>query len=134
MAPPFEILHGRDEEPLRGWRLLLVEDNFLAALELDSIIRELGAEVVGPFGVLKKALDAVHREIIDGAVLDLRLDGELSYPVADILLERGRPIVLVTGGVTDSMPEKYRQLPCLLKPFDYSEFAKVAMSVFPKRG
>ena len=105
-------------KPLNGLRLLVVEDQFFVAMEVNDLISSLGAEVIGPYALLNQALDAVQRQAVDGGVLDVKLDSEKSYPIADILMDSGRPILLVTGGDTEGMPEKYRVLPCLLKPFD----------------
>jgi DNA-binding NarL/FixJ family response regulator len=117
-------------KPLGGLRLLVVEDQFFIAMEVNDLISSLGAEVVGPFARLSEALDAVQRHEVDGAVLDVKLDSERSYPVVDILLERGRPVLLVTGGDTAGIPDKYRVLPCLLKPFEPVRFQEMAETVF----
>ena len=124
--------HNRDK-PLVGLRLLVVEDQFFVAMEVSDLISSLGAEVIGPFGLLNQALDAVQRQAIDGGVLDVKLDSERSYPVMDMLMNSGRPILLVTGGDTTGIPEKYRVLPCLLKPFDRTVFQKIAEEVFRRQ-
>jgi DNA-binding response OmpR family regulator len=122
--------HSNRTKPLNGLRLLVVEDQFFVAMEVNDLISSLGAEVVGPYGRLNQALDAVQRQAVDGGVLDVKLDSEKSYPVADILMDSGRPILFVTGGDTEGMPEKYRVLPCLIKPFDPARFQKMAGEVF----
>ena len=60
------------QKSLEGRRILVVEDEFLIAMEVEDILRALGAEVVGPFGRLEPALGAVQNEVLDGAVLDVR--------------------------------------------------------------
>jgi DNA-binding response OmpR family regulator len=119
--------------PLNGQTLLLVEDNGLVAMELDELIQDLGGEVVGPFGRLNLALDAIRQKSVTGAVLDIRLDGETTFPIIDLLLERACPILLVTGGAAESFPEKYRHLPRLHKPFDELEFQQRAIGIFRSR-
>jgi DNA-binding response OmpR family regulator len=118
-----------DERPLSGWRLLLVEDNPLIAIELDELIRALGADVVGPFSRVAPALAAIEREPIFGAVLDIRLDGETTFPIIDAFLERADPILLVSGVAFD-LPDQYREVPRLQKPFEFAEFEHAARSVF----
>jgi DNA-binding response OmpR family regulator len=118
------------EKPLTGRRLLLVEDDPVVAMELDEIIRVLGAEVVGPFGRIGPALAAIRRDAISGGVLDVRLDGETTFSIIDILLDRADPILLVTGGDAAELPQQYRHVPRLQKPFDYAEFEYVARSIF----
>jgi CheY-like chemotaxis protein len=119
-------------DPLAGLRLLLVEDEALVAMELEELISSLGAETVGPFGRVADALEALGREQVNGGVLDVRLNGDTTFPIADVLLQAASPIVFVTGAVS-SIPERYRQVPRLQKPFDYTEFARLAKSVFGGR-
>ena len=82
------------QKSLEGRRILVVEDEFLIAMDVEDVLRALGAEVVGPFGRLEPALGAVQREDLDGAVLDVRLDGDTIEPVAAVLVSRGVPVLL----------------------------------------
>jgi CheY-like chemotaxis protein len=116
--------------PLTGLRLLLVEDEAMIAMDMEDLISDLGAEVVGPFARLRDALHALKHEPIHGAVLDIHLDHETTFPLADALLERADPLIFVSGDADDSVPEKYRRLPRLRKPLDYAEFTRLATSVF----
>jgi DNA-binding response OmpR family regulator len=106
------------EKSLEGRRILVVEDEFLIAMEVEDILRALGAEVVGPFGRLEPALGAVLKEDIHGAVLDVRLDGETSEEIAAVLVSRGVPVLLTTGYEGEQLPPVLRNLPRLRKPFD----------------
>ena len=117
------------ENPLSGWRLLLVEDDPLVAMELDEFIRALGAEVVGPFSRVAPALAAIAKQAVSGAVLDVRLDGETTFPIIDILIDRADPILLVTGAAS-TLPDRYRHVPRLEKPFERYDFAHAATAVF----
>ena len=123
---------GEPTQPLAGLRLLLVEDEALVAMELEDLISNLGGEAVGPFGRVADALEALRRERVNGAVLDVRLDGDTTFQIADILLQASNPILFVTGAVS-SIPERYRQVPRLHKPFDHTEFARLAKSIFGGR-
>ena len=124
---------GEPTPPLAGLRLLLVEDEALIAMELEDLIRCLGAEVVGPYGRLNDALEALRHESVNGAVLDAQLDGDMTFQIADVLLQAANPILFVTGAAVGSIPEKYRRVPRLHKPFDYAEFARLAKSTFGGR-
>jgi CheY-like chemotaxis protein len=120
---------GEPRRPLTGVRLLLVEDEALVALELEEMIIELGAEVAGPFSRVADALDALQHEL-GGGVLDVHLDGDTTFQVVDALLECGKPILFVTGSALELIPEKYRHLPRLHKPFEDVDFLRLAKSVF----
>jgi DNA-binding response OmpR family regulator len=79
-------------------QILIVEDERLIALDVEDRVRELGYEVVGPAGNLEDALRIVATERIDGALLDIHLNGDsTSYPVAAELESRGIPFLFVTG-------------------------------------
>ena len=106
------------QKSLEGRRILVVEDEFLIAMEVEDVLRGLDAEVVGPFGRLAPALGAVQREALDGAVLDVRIGGETIEPVAAVLVSRGVPVLLTTGYEGDQLPPDLRHLPRLRKPFD----------------
>jgi CheY-like chemotaxis protein len=120
---------GEPSRPLTGVRLLLVEDEALVALELEEMIVGLGADVVGPFSRVADALDALQHEVT-GAVLDVHVDGDTTFQVVDALLERSKPVLFVTGSALELIPEKYRQLPRLHKPFEDVEFIRLVKSVF----
>jgi len=83
---------------LRGRRILVIEDESMAAEDLRRDLEQVGAVVVGPVPSVTDALTVLtQEEAIDGAVLDVNLRGEKAYPVADALRERGIPFVLSTG-------------------------------------
>jgi CheY-like chemotaxis protein len=104
---------------LGGRRILVVEDEYLLATDLAQTLEEFGAVVVGPAATVARALTLVAAEArLDGAVLDLNLGGERSYPVADALVARGVPFVFVTGYDGWVVPAAHAQAPRCEKPFD----------------
>ena len=78
-------------------RVLLVEDEPMIAFALEDMVIELGYEVVGPAFRLAEALDLAGREQFDAAVLDVNLNEQQSFPVADLLTSRGIPFLFATG-------------------------------------
>jgi CheY-like chemotaxis protein len=85
-------------ERLQGKRILIVEDEFLLAEELQILFEDEGAHVIGPALALLEALETVtHTPRIDVAVLDVNLSGEDVYPIAELLLQRGVPFLFLTG-------------------------------------
>ena len=117
-----------DVHALAGRRLLLVEDEYFIA---DDLVRELlagGAEVVGPAGSVDGALDLLDEAgRLDGAVLDLNLQGEMAFPVADALRERGVPFVFTTGYDQAATPARYALVTRCEKPVDA---ARIAAALF----
>lgn len=106
------------EKPeLAGAFVLLVEDEYLVALDLQIEIERSGATVIGPVGRVSEALDLAGRTTpLDAAVLDVNLHGETVFPVADVLAERGIPYVFATGQDRESIPERHRVALRLSKP------------------
>lgn len=104
--------------PLLDRRILVVEDDYMIATALADLLEEAGAVVVGPFGRVAQALDAIRDAAapIDAAVLDVDLRGETSYPVADALAAIGVRVVLTTGYDSGAIAPGYRHLPRCEKP------------------
>ena len=100
-----------------GVRILIVEDEFLVALQLEDDLKTLGGETVGTYGDLKSATDAARREEFDVAVLDINLNGRLVYPLADELAARGVPFIFVSGYSMANLPERFRAAPRIAKPY-----------------
>ena len=104
---------------LGGRRLLVVEDDYLVAMDLADELTDHGAQVVGPAGSVEEALALVAADsAIDGAVLDINLRNEKVYPVAEALHARGIPFVFTTGYDAWLVPEAYAGFPRLPKPVD----------------
>ena len=82
---------------LRSCRILIVEDEFLVAMELQSLLEGQGCEVVGPASSVARGLALLERERPDLALLDVNLAGQSVAPLAFRLKEQGVPYVLVTG-------------------------------------
>jgi PAS domain S-box-containing protein len=101
-----------------GNRLLLVEDEVLTGMMMSEMLTELGYEVLGPFGRVVDAMAAVGREDFHAAVLDVNLDGEMVYPVADAVAARGVPFVFVTGYGAEGIDGRFAQVPVLQKPIE----------------
>lgn len=100
---------------LIGLKLLIVEDNYLVASLIQEIFAAAGCIVSEPIPQLVQAQDAARRGDYDAAVLDINLNGEAAYPVADILSYRNIPYLFLTGYSAQHI--KYCERPKLGKPF-----------------
>jgi PAS domain S-box-containing protein len=97
-------------------RVLLVEDEALIGMMMKNMLTELGLSVVGPYARMAEALTAARNGTFDAAILDVNLDGELAYPIADILIDRKLPFAFITGYDTQSIDERFAQIPTIQKP------------------
>jgi hypothetical protein len=82
---------------------------------------ELGFCVIGPYSALAEAAGALSKTPVSAAILDINLGGELVYPVADILMAKGIPLIFVTGYGAESIDPKYEHVPLLQKPINRAE-------------
>ena len=95
----------------------MVEDEYLIADDLAEMLREAGADVVGPAASLPSALRlASHSERIDAAILDVQLDGVTVFPLAGELRARGIPMMFLTGGGGDGIPDDFAAVSRCDKP------------------
>jgi DNA-binding response OmpR family regulator len=109
---------ARDGSELEALRVLVVEDEFLVASMLEDDLRSAGCAIVGPFRNLGAAIDAARSEAFDLAVLDINLNGEMVYPLADELLARGTAFLFLSGYGWEQMPDRFKSAVRLSKPHD----------------
>src|SRR4026209_1455491 len=92
-------------------RLLVVEDEYLIRMLLEDMLDDLGYGVAAAVGTLSEARQIAADGDFSAAILDVNLDGQEIYPVADILAKRGLPFVFVTGYGERRLPGAYRGRP-----------------------
>lgn len=101
-----------------GLCVLVVEDEYLVALLLAEDLRSAGCIIAGPHVSLAAASAAALNEPFDLAILDVNLNGEMVYPLAEQLADRGIPLVFLTGYDVGHFPERFRTAPRAAKPHD----------------
>jgi CheY-like chemotaxis protein len=110
-------------------RVLLVEDELLITLLLEDMLVSLEWEVSDTAANLDEALTAAKAGAFDLALVDLRLGGNLTYPVADILKARCIPFVFVTGYGSAGLEPAYADTPTLEKPFNREDLKAIITRV-----
>ena len=103
---------------LRRAKVLLVEDDFIVAYDMQTMLEEQGATVTGPASSLSEARELLARSCPNVAVLDVNLNGELVFPLAEELQSRGVPYIFATAYADDERlyPLSAKQAPRLAKP------------------
>ena len=103
---------------LSGKRIMIVEDEALVAMTLEDQLGELGLSIVAICATVSEAIKAIADNSPDVAILDVNLGGQLVYPVADLLTNRGIPFVFVTGYGRESVDRRYASVQILEKPVE----------------
>jgi CheY-like chemotaxis protein len=110
---------------LQGRRVLVVEDEVLVAMELESVLRKQGCTVLGPAATVERALALIGDEGPEAALLDLNLSGQSALPVAAALDARGIPFVVVSGyGEAQMQAPELSRAPRLVKPVHHSRLLR----------
>lgn len=114
------------EAVLQGCRVLVVEDEYLLADDLSLALSSVGADVLGPVPSVDDAIAMIANEPrIDIAVLDVNLRGDMVFPVADALIERGIPFAFATGYDREALPDRFTAVPRVEKPFKAHSVAAI---------
>lgn len=99
-------------------RLLVVEDSFLVLLTVEGMCEDLGWQVIGPASRLDAAIALAKAENFDAALLDINLDGEMSWAVAEVLNERGIPFAFSSGyDQSNVLPDNLAGSEIIAKPY-----------------
>lgn len=107
-------------------RVLVVDDEFLVALDIKRMLVDMGMEVVGPATSLKSALELAEAEAIDVAILDVDLgDGEF----VNTLIARGIPFALATGYSYWAGNGQFADAICVRKPFTAEQMQQAIQTI-----
>ena len=115
------------ERVLLGRHILLVEDEYLLACAMQVGLEDAGAAVVGPAAYVADALALLESEPVDGAVLDVSLNDETVFPVAEALTVCGIPFMFATGYSAADLPLEWRHIPRCEKPVDAATVARALL-------
>lgn len=112
---------------LRGRQILVVDDELLIAANLEKMLSEAGASVqlASSAGDARAAIESTR---FDAAVLDVHLDNERSYEVADALNDQGVPFVFLSGFLT--IRSGYEKRPFVPKPFSSEQVISALEALF----
>jgi len=117
----------------KGRKILLVEDEALVAMMVEDLLEDLGCEMADNPVRLDEAVAAARTGDFDMALLDLSLAGVHTYPVADILTERGIPFAFLTGYRSGDIEPAYRETPILAKPFRRADIQAILIRLGESR-
>ena len=111
-------------------RILVVEDEILIGMLLEDMLGDLGYQVAAMASRIEEALTLAREVDADAAILDVNLNGQEVYPVAEILAGRGIPFVFATGYGERGLPPAHQQRPTLQKPFQQATLQRQLAGLF----
>ena len=117
--------------PLAGASVMLVEDEAIVALAVNDSLTDLGFSVIGPFSRVSDACRALQDNKVDAAILDINLNGEMVYSLAELLTARKIPFVFATGYGAESIETRFEHIPVLQKPIEKDMLTRVFMRPAP---
>jgi CheY-like chemotaxis protein len=117
-----------DSSDLKGFSILVVEDEAVTAIDTACTIVRAGAAVVGPAYSLDQAFEMIADAELDGALLDINLRNDKVFSLADALADRGVPVVFVTGEIWPVIPERHAGCLIVGKPINQSKVAAALRS------
>jgi len=125
LAAMLNTVDSMSDMAARGTSLdsvLIVEDEGLLSMTMDDLVREHGATRVEVRRNVESAMEAARTGAYDCAVLDVTLNGNPTYAVADLLAARHIPFFFWTGLTVSDIEERHRSRPMLPKPHTDEQF------------
>lgn len=108
-------------EQLKGYRILIVEDEYFLGADLENALKAAGADVLGPLALAEEARSLIAGHALHAAVLDIKLLDEDGYATADELARRQIPFVFATGYAPEFIPDRFRTVLRWQKPYRMDE-------------
>ncbi|MBS0522450.1 MAG: hypothetical protein JSS04_02355 [Proteobacteria bacterium] len=103
-------------KPLAERSILLVEDDIILSTDLAFAVTEAGCKAIVPVTSNAAALSAMVHYLFDAAILDVNVQDEWVFPVANALDAVGIPFLFLTAYSHDSIPAQHRGRPFIRKP------------------
>jgi two-component sensor histidine kinase len=114
-------------------RLLLVEDELVVGMFMQEVLETIGYRPTNPVGRLSDAIAAANRERFLAAVLDMNLNGEIVYPLAELLTAQSVPFLFVTGYAPHTVDPRFSKVPILQKPVLEEQLAMTLRKVLGRQ-
>jgi DNA-binding NtrC family response regulator len=131
---PAEISKIAIKQLLANYRVLIIEDEYFLAQDLEVALKPFEMEVIACIGDVTAALGQLARSGFDVAVLDINLRGDKAFSIADELKRKGIPFVFATGYGPEMIPDRFADVIRWEKPFDAPNVARDAARLCRRAG
>jgi CheY-like chemotaxis protein len=122
-------MRNLSERELSNRKVLVVEDEMMIAMLIEDMLEEIGCELVGLATSVPHALELIGKEQVEVAVLDVNLDGQDTYAIADALRQKNVPFIFATGYGSTGLRKEYGNRPVLQKPFETKDLESALVQV-----
>lgn len=102
--------------PENSHNILVVEDEWLIAIDVQMMIENMGHRVVGPASNVANAISLIKKHKIDAAFLDITLGQETSFPIAEKLDALAVPVTFVSAYTKKELPLQFQEFDLVSKP------------------
>jgi len=119
---------------LQGLRVLIVEDEHIVALALADDLEDHGAVIVGPASSVEGALELIDKHEIEVAVLDIQLQSQMVFPVAEALTGLDVPFLFTSGFDASAVPREFAHVPQCEKPASAQTMVDMLARLVGKNG
>jgi len=109
--------------------ILVVEDEWLIAMDIEGMLEDAGFAVCGPAGRVDEALALIETRRVDLGLLDVNLAGQQSYPVAAALREKGRPFLFLSGHSEAHLHDEFRDERLINKPIEPNRLIRLVEEI-----
>jgi CheY-like chemotaxis protein len=123
---------GASSPAVAGLRLLVVEDELMISMLVEDMLAELGYQVVAVAATIEEASRLASEAEVDGALLDVNLNGKKVDTVAQALLGRNIPFIFTTGYGQQGVPDAFRDRPTLQKPYQIEQLGEALARALKK--
>jgi len=115
-------------------RVLVIEDEPLVSMEIETSLSTAGHRVIGPAQNFETGAELAANEEIDVALLDVNLSGAAVDDIAAVLARRNIPFGFVTGYGRAALPPRFKDHPCLGKPFSQLQLLELVTALRRQHG
>lgn len=114
-------------------RALVAEDSLLILIALEMLLDLHDVHIVGQASTVAEALTLAQGGGFDIAILDINLHNEMVFPVADLLLQSGVPVIFTTGyAPTETLPTRFLNTPVIQKPYETDALMDLVEQAFTR--
>jgi CheY-like chemotaxis protein len=113
-------------------RILVIEDEVLLSMDIETSLIDAGYQVIGPAGTIEAAKKLITDGNCDAALVDANLGGQPVDELAVSLVRENIPFAFVTGYGRDALPQEFRENMLLGKPFSLDQLLSVVSTLLGK--